>query len=224
MRKLLFLLLFPLLLTACGSTQPAQITTRGEKYGKLYEEAPVSILIIPPINNSNNVDAKEYFYTSLAIPLINKGYYVFSPYLMMDLFQQESAYDSELFLHGDLSSFREVVGADAALFTVISKWQKHSESIETEVEYILVSTHTNEVLYTHKGQLEVSTNLNTGYELIDAIGSLIKTVSTPIVEIARQCNSYVLSDLPQGKYSAAYMQDKEVQASPTIIRRFKEAD
>ena len=211
--QLIFLIL-PILLASCATTKNTNPITRGEKYSKLYEEAPASILIMPPINNSNNVDAKEYFYTSLAIPLMEKGYYVFSPYLAMDLFQQESAYDSELFLNGDLSQFRNVFGADAALFTIINKWQKHSDNIATDVEYILVSTKTNEVLYSHKGKFKLDTSMSTGNDLFDLVGTLVMTVSTPIIRAARKCNWHVLRDLPHGAYSSRHLLDKEYNAFP----------
>lgn len=215
MKKILFLLVLPLILTACGSSKSL---TRGEQYSSLYNEAPVSILVMPPINNSNNVDAKEYFYTSLAIPLMEKGYYVFSPYLALDLLQQESAYDSELFLGGDISAFGNVFGADAALFTVINKWQKHSSSIETEVEYYLISTRTNEVLYSHKGNLKLNTSVSSGNALVNLIGTVVNTIATPIVTAARQCNRYVLQDLPEGVYSLDYLKDKNVEAMPEILK------
>lgn len=53
-------------------------------------------------------------------PLCEKGYYVFSPLLTMELFQSESAYDAEQFIEADLSQFRNVLGADAAMFTIIN--------------------------------------------------------------------------------------------------------
>lgn len=42
----------------------------------------------------------------------------------MELFRSESAYDSELFLEGSLKRFREIIGADAAMFTVIKAWER----------------------------------------------------------------------------------------------------
>lgn len=56
-------------------------------------------------------------------PLCEKGYYVFSPLLTMELFQSESAYDAEQFIEADLSQFRNVLGADAAMFTIIKSWK-----------------------------------------------------------------------------------------------------
>lgn len=35
--------------------------TRSMQYPKMYEEKPVSIVIMPPINQTHFVEAKEYF-------------------------------------------------------------------------------------------------------------------------------------------------------------------
>ena len=39
----------------------------------------------------------------------------------MEMYQQESAYDAEMFLDKDISMFQKVLGADAAMFTII-RW------------------------------------------------------------------------------------------------------
>ena len=114
MKKYIIFGLVALIMSSC-----AQQITRGEQYPKMYEEKPLSIVIMPPINQTEHVEAKDYFYTTLYTPLCEKGYYVYSPLLTMEMFQSESAYDAELFIEGDLSQFRNVLGADAAMFTKI---------------------------------------------------------------------------------------------------------
>ena len=47
--------------------------TRGELYPKMYDEKPVTLLVMPPINNSNNVEAKDLLYTSISQPLAEAG-------------------------------------------------------------------------------------------------------------------------------------------------------
>ncbi|MCF0186451.1 MAG: DUF799 family lipoprotein, partial [Bacteroidaceae bacterium] len=101
MKNIISLICVMALLSSC-----AHKITRAEQYPKMYEEKPVTILVMPPINNSTNADAKEFFYSSLAKPLSEKGYYVVSPFLTMDILKQESAYDSELFINGSLDTFR----------------------------------------------------------------------------------------------------------------------
>ena len=117
MKQTILFIISIFFLCSCSSN----ITTRGIQYAKLYDENPTSIVVMPPINQTDFVEAKEYFYTTLHKPLCEKGYYVFSPYMTMELFQTESAYDSEMFLEGDLTIFKNILGADAAMFTIIKK-------------------------------------------------------------------------------------------------------
>ena len=78
------------------------------------KKKPLTILIMPPINNTNHAEAKEYFYSSLAKPLCEKGYYVVSPFLSMDLLKQESAYDSEMF-----------IGGSQKMLKISSEWMRY---------------------------------------------------------------------------------------------------
>lgn len=201
-------------LASCGST--SSLTTLADKYPGMYEEQPVSIVIMPPINQTNHAEAKDYFYTTLYTPLCEKGYYVYSPYLTMEMFQQESAYDSELFLEGDLSKFREVLGADAAMFTIIKDWRRNNVggSLTVDIQYVLRSTKTGNTLYSRGGNITVDTSVNTGAGgwiglLADMAATAIATAATDKVVAGRQCNVYVLSDLPQGKYSSFFGKDQK---------------
>ena len=42
--------------SSCGLLKKG--ATRGEAYAQIYSEAPISILVMPPINETNKVDAK----------------------------------------------------------------------------------------------------------------------------------------------------------------------
>ena len=110
-----------LFLRSCGLGKDY---TRGALYPHLYNDKPKSILIMPPINETNQVEAKDSFFATLMVPLAEQGYYVFSPFLAKELMQQESAADAELFFQADLYPFAEVFGADASLFTIIHRWEK----------------------------------------------------------------------------------------------------
>jgi hypothetical protein len=89
---------------------------------------------MPPINLTNNVDAKDYFYYTLQTAVANRGYYSFPPLLSYEVLQQESAYDSELFLESDIAAFRRTFGADLLLFTKITNWKKHPVGGKVDVE------------------------------------------------------------------------------------------
>lgn len=105
------------------------VTTKGMAYAKMYEEKPLVMLIMPPINNSSAADAKDYFYTTMNVPIAEAGYYVIPPMTAMAAMQSEGAYDSEGFIDGDLEKFRIFFGADVAVFTIIKLWNKSIASI-----------------------------------------------------------------------------------------------
>ncbi len=219
MKKILFVLLVAMGVASCTTTK-----TLGEQYPAMYEEKPVTIAIMPPINQTTHAEAKDYFYTTLYQPLCEKGYYVFSPYLTMEMFQQESAYDAENFLQGDLTPFRNVLGADAAMFTIIKSWKRSNIGgrLTVDVEYILRSTKTGQTLYTREGNIKVDTSVSGGSggfgALVGLIATAINTAATDKVIAGRKCNAYVLSDLPAGKYSEFYEKDSTRPAGEKLIK------
>ena len=143
MKKTLFIIsvVVVLMMSSCASY------TRGSQYPGFYDEKPVTLLVMPPINNTTNVDAKDLLYTSISYPLIEAGYYVLSPHLAMEFLKAESAYDAEMFIDKDVAQFGQIFGADAVVFSVVDKWKKVGFGIETKIKYIVKSTKTNEILF-----------------------------------------------------------------------------
>ena len=82
MRKIIIFITTALILTSCSMTNQV---TRSSQYSMMYEEKPLTLLVMPPINNSSNVEAKELLYTSISKPLAEAGYYVISPMLAMEI-------------------------------------------------------------------------------------------------------------------------------------------
>ncbi|MEG2573251.1 MAG: DUF799 family lipoprotein [Bacteroides sp.] len=205
-----------LMFASCTTTKEL---TRADNYPAMYSEKPSGILIMPPINKTVNVEAKEYFYTSLAKPLCNKGYYVVSPFLAMEILKSESAYDSEMFLEANLAPFRNVFGAEAALFTIINNWEKSTigSKITVNIEYILKSTKNNEIIFNRKGKVTVDTSINISEggllgSLISMAASAVNTAITDKVVAARCCNEHCLYDLPEGQYSPKFGLDGDIVA------------
>ena len=190
------------LLVGCTTTSPLK---KSDAYKGIYDEKPIIILLMPPINNSTNVEAKEYFHSTLFVPLANQGYYVIPPFLSMEILKRESAYDAELFLNSSLTKFGEVFGADIVLFTIIHKWDKSYGNVKVEVEYIMKSTKSNNVLYTRRGTINYNTTVSGTSGAYGALADIaltaINTVATKYVDVAKICNSYTFKDLPVGKYS-----------------------
>lgn len=220
MKKNIILGMVALLMSSC-----AQQISRSVQYPKMYEERPLSIVVMPPINQTNHVEAKDFFYTTLYAPICEKGYYVFSPMMTMEMFQAESAYDSEQFIEGNLSQFRNVLGADAAMFTIIKSWKRNNlgGKLTVGVEYILRSTKTGETLYQREGLIKVDRSVSGGGSgllgaLVDLAATAASTAATDNVVAGRACTVFVLSDMPEGKYSPQYDKDQNLPAGKNNVK------
>lgn len=220
MKKIiLFALVIVTVISSCSTPM-----TMGQKYPGMYEEKPLTIAIMPPINQTTHVEAKDYFYTTMYMPLCEKGYYVFSPYLTMEMFQQESAYDAEHFIDADLSIFQKVLGADAAMFTIIKDWRRNNVGgvLTVDVEYRLRSTKTGQILYQKEGEIKVDTSINSGSSglgaLVGLIATAVNTAVTDKVIAGRKCNAFVLTDMPAGKYSPLFEKDAANPATKSLIK------
>jgi len=220
MKKIiLFALVIVTVISSCSTPM-----TMGQKYPGMYEEKPLTIAIMPPINQTTHVEAKDYFYTTMYMPLCEKGYYVFSPYLTMEMFQQESAYDAEHFIDADLSIFQKVLGADAAMFTIIKDWRRNNVGgvLTVDVEYRLRSTKTGQILYQKEGKIKVDTSINGGSSglgaLVGLIATAVNTAVTDKVIAGRECNAFVLTDMPAGKYSPLFEKDAANPATKSLIK------
>jgi len=216
MNKILSFICVLFLFASCGTTSKL---TKQEAYAKLYEERPLTIAVMPPINNTNNVEAKEFLYYTLSQPLCEKGYYVIPTFLTMEMYQSESAYDSEQFIDGSVKRFNEVLGADAVLFTRIDKWEKAAlaSNIYVNIEYILKSAHTNEILFRRKGNITYDASVGGGGggifgALIELTASAISTAATDHIRVGRACNNFTLSDMPAGTYNPNFDQDQTLKA------------
>lgn len=220
--------LFPMgaaaLLLLCGSCSTTTYTRAGN-YPKMYEQQPATIVVMPPINKTTSVEAKEYFYYTVNTALCEAGYYVVSPFLAMEIFKAESAYDSELFIdRDDLSIFGRVFNADALLFTVVNAWDKSklAGKITVNVDYILKSVKTNEVIFKRNGNLTLDTSVNTSGggifgTLISMAATALSTTETGKVRAARNCNYYIFKDIPRGRYDADFGQDRLTAADGADI-------
>lgn len=209
-RIIVFSLTIIVALSSCSTTK----VTKSVRYAKMYEEKPISILIMPPINRSTKTEAKELFYSSLLVPLTQRGYYVLPPLLTMEILKEESAYDAEMFVNSSMKQVGELFGVDAVLFTTIHEWAKTTiaSQIRVVVEYTLKSTQTDEVLFNRKGDITYSPNSNSGSFLVNVVSNILITAFSKEIATGRMCNTFTLSDIPAGKYSSSWGNDGETEA------------
>jgi hypothetical protein len=211
--KVIIILLSLIILSGC-----ATIITKGEAFPKMYNEKPVSILVLPPINESTAADAKEYYSTTIAEPLSFAGYYVFPIEIVNEVLKQEGIYDTELIVDLDASKFKEYFGADAVLFTKIIAWNTSyyviGGNVKVHIAFDLVSTKTGETLWSYNDKLTVDTTADDN-EVAGVAGILLQLASTAVLTaaqdytpLAKKVNTTVLQTIPFGIYHTQYGTDQ----------------
>ena len=220
MKRLIPIILLAVVVSSCGLMNQV---TRESQYAAMYNDMPVTILVMPPINNTSNVEAKDLLYTSISRPLAEAGYYVISPLLAMDVLKAESAYDAEMFIDKPLTIFRDFFGANAVVFSQIDDWTKRGFGIDTKIRYIIKSATSGEILFDRSCDLFLDLQQNSGGNsalspLVDIAVSAISTAATDHIVAARKANYFIFRDIPRGKYNPQYMQDREVIAEKKDVK------
>lgn len=217
--KAIALMLCLILLSFAIGCAPT-MATKGSKFPLMYEEAPKTILILPPINQSTAADAKEYYATTIQEVLSYWGYYILPYEVTADIFRIEGIYDAELLTDVPLTKFREFFGADLVLFTTIKKWDLSymvlAASLTVSIDAQLKSTISDQVLWNYNGTVVV--DLSGGDAGGGIAGLIVKAIVTAVqsamvdyVPHARTANYRALSTLPFGIYHPQYMTDQSMQ-------------
>ncbi len=113
--KLLAPLLVAVLATGCVTSKPFD-------YSAFKQSRPRSILVLPPLNNSPDVNATYSMLSHVTYPLAESGYYVLPVALVDESFRQNG-----LTVPADIhavapAKLREIFGADAALYITVEKY------------------------------------------------------------------------------------------------------
>lgn len=203
--------------------------TKIEAFPEMYSEDPLTVIVLPPYNQSTAAEAKDYYTTTISEPLANAGFYVYSVEVIHDILKQEGLYDIESYDSIPLDKFNEYFGADAVLFIDILEWNTSyrivSGSVTVSVDFKLVSTKTKEILWSYRGKIKVDTSGDSGNAkglagLIAIVATTaIKTATTDYVPQAKKLNIKALKSIPFGKYHIRHQKDQsDMIVIQTIIK------
>jgi hypothetical protein len=222
MNKLLLLFLATVVLSGCAGVPVTD--TKRNSYPSMYsDQKPISMIIVPAINESTAANAGDLLNVTVTQPFANQGYYVMPVAIVSDIFKREGILEGTQIKGLPASMFKKNFGADSVLFLTITEWDKHyaviAGNVSVGIEYVLLSTETNEVLwsYTQRVVVDTSGNANSGGGILGAlIVTAISTAVTDYVPIAFKVHESAVKALPYGKYhpkSGADGDDKVVNLS-----------
>lgn len=133
-----------LLLTGC-------VTPHAENTA-LRERPPATILVLPPLNDSPDPDARAGVLAQATRPLAESGYYVVPVAVMEETFQQNGLTTAPDIHDVAPKRLREIFGADAALYIRIKEYGAAYRVIMSEVtvdiDATLTDLHTGTTLWT----------------------------------------------------------------------------
>jgi hypothetical protein len=198
---------FVLLATGCVAPR--------KDYTKFIAANPRSILAIPVLNNSVNVDAPDYFLSTLPVPLAERGYYVFPVNLVKRLLEDDGLADAGLVHRADPGRLAALFGADAVLYVTIQKWEATwvlvTTNVTVEFDYVLKEGKTGEILWKDHETMTYSSG-DSGGGLIGAIITAAVAKAAPdYMPLARQANAqafvYPGPGIPAGPHRPEYKLD-----------------
>ena len=210
-QRFLFLLCVTLLTSGCTTIPPYDYTA-------FERSKPRSIVVIPPNNNSLEVNAPYIYLSTLTRPLAEKGYYVF-PVSVIDHFLKENGLPTPAEMNGiPLDKIGKHIGADAVLYISIEDWgQKFRvlKSVATvHANLRLVDVKTGELLWESTAIAQESSG-DGGGGLIGALVSavvtqvLASTIADPTPGLARRANNLAINSQVRGMLDGPYKQSSE---------------
>jgi len=191
--------------------------TKGEAFPNMYDSnvKPISLIVVPAVNKSTAADATDLIYATLTEPFVDNGYYVMPLPLVAEVFQNEGIIDGEQLKGIPASTFKDSFGADAVLYVTINNWETNylvlAGNVTVGLSYLLVSTTTEEALWSYDQILVVDTSSSGGNPLIDMISTAIKTATQDYLPVALQVNKDVVATMPYGEYHPLAGTDFEAQ-------------
>lgn len=209
--KLILVLFLGVFLVGCVSND---ITPYD--YSSLRSENPKSVLVVPAVNRTVDVDAPDYFLSTISRPLAERGYYVFPVHAVKRLMEDDGLNDADLVHGADPTRLGQMFGADAILYVSIERWDAQYIVIQTTVtvdfNYVMKSASTGATIWEGRQQMQYTPD-DGGGGLIGAIVNAAVAKAAPnYIPLTQQANGLVLNThhrgLPAGPYQVDYLQDQ----------------
>jgi len=200
--------IFGLLLTACASQKKAEYD-----WSAFNAANPRSILILPVLNNTVDVDAPLFALSTLSVPLGNKGYYVFPVNTVKTVLEQEGLYDGETIKQLGSASLASMFGADSVLFVEINKWDAQyvllSTTVTVSIDYTLEDKMGNQISSEQVTTRYTPNKNSTGNPMADLVAAAITagiTRAAPnYIPLMQQANQIAFVSgakaIPEGPYA-----------------------
>lgn len=195
------------LLAVALSLCAACATTKEYDYAQYLDHMPASILVLPPLDQTPEVDASCGYLATVTRELAERGYYVF-PVAIVDRMMRDNGMPTPGEMHQvPLDKLREIFDADAVLYLNVKQWGTSYQVLDSattvQVEGRLVDTRSGiELWHGEKLARQSSSDGNQGGLVGMLAGALINQVMSsaldPTPAVAHQANGLLFADPHDG--------------------------
>ena len=202
------LLTAALALTGC-------VTAPRQDLKAFHAAAPKSILVVPLVNKSLDVDAPNYMLSTLSVPLAERGYYVFPVNTAKVVLEQEGFYEGEQIHQQPPEALAKLFGSDAVLYVTINRWDAQyaifTTTVTVDFDYRMVAKDGTEIWKANQRMQYSPQQQSGGHPLATliaaAVTAAIARAAPNYMPLAQQANTQVMvmgpNALPAGPYRTA---------------------
>ncbi len=209
----------------CASTAPIpgdpSLEEQDDPYAEFRAAEIRSILIVPALNNSVQIDAPDYFLSTIAMPVAERGYYVFPVNMVKRIMEDEGLSDAGLVHASDPRMLADLFGADAILYVTLDRWDAKyivlSTTVTVEFVYTLKDGESGQTLWEEREIFAYTPqSQSSGNALADVLIMAIQAAATKArpnyIPLAHQANESALNEdhegLPAGPYHPQHGLDR----------------
>lgn len=170
--KVALLAVIAVAMTGCATQREAY------DYTAFKESRPKSILVLPPLNNTPDVQASNSLLAQTTYPLAEAGYYVLPVTLVAETFKENGMSQPAEMHDAPADKLRQIFGADAALYVKITQYGAVYSVINSATvaaaEAKLVDLRSGKLLWT--GKASASSEEGQGQNQGGLVGLLVTAV------------------------------------------------
>lgn len=213
MSKLKLCLVFCLVALATGCATSGN----PNRLNAFHDAAPRSVLVVPPVNMTTDVQGTTSVLATLPFYLAEKGYYVFPVNTVKTLLEYEGYYEPAEAHAAPPEQLANLFKADSILYVTIHEWTSRymllTTTTEVDFEYRIVNADGAELWSARQQMTYTPDNNSSGNPLIDliamAVTAAVERAAPNYLPLTRQANSlafYGPNGVPPGPYSPLYEQ------------------
>jgi hypothetical protein len=187
----LLILSFFVLLTGC-------VTAPKVDYSAFRQSHPKSILVLPPLNNTNDIRASASVLSTVTTPIAEAGYYVFPVAVVDQTFKENGLHNAGEIHQTSLEKLQKIFGADAVLYLTVEKYgavyRVLLSDVTVTVKGELVDARTGVSLWKGSASASSSENQQNGGGLVGilvsaAINQMVNSIGDSSYPIARMASN-----------------------------------